>query len=311
MAGETRASRVLILIAAVSASAAAVGVIGASCLERDVAHRSERDARLRSQRAAEAAVADDERDVPAETRGRTALPNLGWAYGDTADTRDTGANGSAGNVDGTGAPVGQTTTTSAELYDGTGPEPVGTSLAAVLDRARAQTEPPVAGHAAHADNDPNNRANGDGYEDVQNGLSRMQAPDENMSRAQDNQSRSTDADRAAQNAQAQQPEPPPRRFEGVGAGPFLTEPPIYGASSMTTDPSLGAGPFATESNLPGGIVYYGFGGDGPVAPPAGPTTVPLGGVPVTNFTSGPLSAPFGGAPAPGPASVPTPAAVPR
>src|SRR6185369_5685422 len=40
MAGESRSSRIMILVAAVSASAAAVGVIGASCLERGVEQRA-------------------------------------------------------------------------------------------------------------------------------------------------------------------------------------------------------------------------------------------------------------------------------
>lgn len=259
MLGDTRRSRVGILVVTVSASVVATGVIVASCLERGLMHQARENAALSSLRSSE-----DDTSVAA------------------------------------GVTTGTTTTSAAEL------EALAAANAAATHEATATSEAPTDTGARQeappapspSMSSPAEATSNDAHA-IADTLDRTVTTLERIDEAQRrSEAEAEDADREAREAvdaderarAAREPSADERRrtaqlvagtpmlqprFEDVGAGAFLTEAPLWGASAMTSDPSAGAGPFTTETIMSPNIVYFGVPQSAGVVP-SGVGVVPQG-----------------------------------
>lgn len=256
MLGESRFSRILILVAAVSASAAASSVIVASCLERGVTTRVHERTERRAERAAERAQSEE----PAST---TTLTSASEPVSEPAP----GASVAPGAPE-NGAPSA-TRREEAPPADVTSPDTTAASrpLSDVLAGAEASLRPESAAPISSP-------SGGEATPSANNGAT-PQAPVES---ATNEEPATEEGENTSSTANASQEAPSPEeraenalrearfvagtpvvqpRFEDVGAGPFLTEAPVWSASAMTTDPTAGAGPFTTELSISPSIVYFG------------------------------------------------------
>ncbi len=239
------------IIAGATAASAFTAVAVASCLDRDESAR-------RSHELGEPGYVETTAGVPAPATSLVVIVNdhageqPAAAPTTTADstggaalngrTETTGAvTGTAGSDTSTGAPNGNgnganaannPTTGTVTIINGTprgnySPRPVRPVPFETVTPPPNATAP-VAGHAAHADNDAANR----------------QAPVQPMTTAGPG-----GTPVAPGTAQSQGSNPDTPSMQG-GAGRFITEAPYWSSSAMTANPDAGAGRFDTERNTP-------------------------------------------------------------